>query len=51
MTYTHGWLLPELLRLDATYQGRYELWHQTKTQTNLTLNTLARPEPIHFLNQ
>lgn len=49
MTHTHGWLLPELLWLDATYQGRYELWHCTKTQTNLTLETLARPEPIPFL--
>lgn len=49
MTHPHGRLLPELLRLDAIYQGRYELWHQTKTQPNLTLKTLARPEPIPFL--
>lgn len=49
MNHSHGWLLPELLRLDATYQGRYELWHGTKTQPHLTLNTLARPEPVPFL--
>lgn len=49
MTQSHGWLLPELLRLDSTYQGRYELWHQTKTQPHLTLDTLSRPEPIPFL--
>ncbi|QQE67347.1 hypothetical protein GFS31_40600 (plasmid) [Leptolyngbya sp. BL0902] len=49
MTKTHGWLWPELLRLDSTYQGRYECWHQTKTQPHLTLDTLAPPEPIPFL--
>jgi hypothetical protein len=49
MTLSHGWLLPELLRLDSTYQGRYERWHQTKTHPHLTLDTLAPPEPIPFL--
>ncbi|WP_008319469.1 hypothetical protein [Leptolyngbya sp. PCC 6406] len=47
MSYAHGWLLPQWLTLDATYQGRYELWRLALTQSTVSL---LPPEPVPFLN-
>lgn len=43
-TLTRGWLLPKLVELEQTYQGRYELWRHT-----LKTGEMGLPEPTEFL--
>ncbi|MBD2334316.1 MULTISPECIES: hypothetical protein [unclassified Desertifilum] len=42
---THGWLLPHLIELDATYSGRYQIWKHT-----LVTGEINRTTNVQFLN-